>query len=645
MRHKNRSIALLVLVSSCTTELPLPSDGGKPPAGSPPTTNPPATSGNVIITDPADSGLEPLVRIPFCCSALEREFSVLLDGDELPGGAVCNWQFGDGFSADSCTVTHTYPWNGAFTAALSVRLPGGTTESAEFVVQIGSAAPVAETPAVSLQASAGSDIEAAAGEFVQLHPSITVSPESAAVTVSWRQVSGPTVYLEEAFTSCPSFTMPQLSPGSELVFEVIAASGGLTATSRLTVAAGEAQYADAVWADDPRFGYSAADATLAVQRAIDAGSAVVVVPNLGRDWLVSPIELRSNLRLVLEPGVVLAAKPGAYPSEYDSVLSAENVENLVIEGYGAVIRMPRDEYIPPFAYPDYVAGEWRHAIALRGVSNGEVLGVRIEGTGGDGIYISSAWDSVRTPCSDIVVRDCYVAQSYRNGIAVTSGENILVDGCTVTGTSGTLPKAGLIVEPNHYRDRVVNVEFHDTTVVNNEGSAFVISVSKLNHQSLPVSVLISDCRASYSGQPSLRAMMTAESAPRGTIEFRRCEVEGIYYSGAWGRWDPGAAIRLRFVDCVWRDVARNSWVTPIAFEMLKSASASSLGGIEFSGCVLFDEKLREPFVVTAADVTAEAFNIFGELRVVSQVHGRVDDVPAPLCPELLLDYSTTMDGP
>ena len=68
------------------------------------------------------------------------------------------------------------------------------------------------------------------------------------------------------------------------------------------VQAGKRAEANAAW-----WGFDEEDATEAIQAAIRSGAKRVIVPNVGKDWIVRPLQLASDQELVLEPGVVITA--------------------------------------------------------------------------------------------------------------------------------------------------------------------------------------------------------------------------------------------------------------------------------------------------------------------------------------------------
>ena len=106
------------------------------------------------------------------------------------------------------------------------------------------------------------------------------------------------------------------------------------------VAAGTRTEANAAW-----WGFDEEDATEALQAAVNSGAKKVIVPSMGKDWIVRPIQLAGDQELVLEHGVVITAKRGEYRGKGDSVFRAQDVANLTIRGKGATVRMHKRDYI------------------------------------------------------------------------------------------------------------------------------------------------------------------------------------------------------------------------------------------------------------------------------------------------------------
>ncbi len=133
-------------------------------------------------------------------------------------------------------------------------------------------------------------------------------------------------------------------------------------------------------------------------------------------------------------------------------------------------------------------------------------------------------------------------------------------------------------------------------------------------------------------------MIGEEGAPNGTIEFRRCEIATIIYSGVWGRWDPNAPTKLKFTECSWRDVARNHTVAPLQFEIVNSGTTGAGGGIEFVNSSLYDEYNRDPMILIADGLEQDTLNIFGNINIFNETIAETATIVMPHCPQLLFNH-------
>jgi hypothetical protein len=93
-------------------------------------------------------------------------------------------------------------------------------------------------------------------------------------------------------------------------------------------------------ANAARWGFDEDDSTEALQAAIKSGAKRVVVPDMKQDRIVRPIQLAGDQELIFESGVVITAKRGSYRGGGDTVLNADNVDNLTIRGAGTVRSTP-----------------------------------------------------------------------------------------------------------------------------------------------------------------------------------------------------------------------------------------------------------------------------------------------------------------
>ncbi len=353
---------------------------------------------------------------------------------------------------------------------------------------------------------------------------------------------------------------------------------------------GKRTTANAAW-----WGFDPEDATSALQSAIDSGALRVVVPKMESDWIVRPLMLAGGQEIVFEQGVVVTAKKGEYKGRNDSVLNAFEKENIRLVGYGATIRMQKDDYMTDA----YEKAEWRMVVNLRSCTNVEILGLTLADSGGDGIYLGVAGSRAYT--RNVHIKDVVLDNNYRQGISVIGCESLLIEDCVFRNTWGTPPEAGIDLEPNHPGERLTDCTIRNCIFENNRGFGIQIYANPLDSTSEDLSVLFENCvvRSDYGG--GIYAGAIRDNGPGGVIEFRNCRVER---SAKWGLMvsDKSASRALvRFIDCSWENTATAEELenaAPIVLRGRKDRGVTALGGIEFKGCTLSDSFDR-PFMTAS----------------------------------------------
>lgn len=376
------------------------------------------------------------------------------------------------------------------------------------------------------------------------------------------------------------------------------------------VTAGELKVAEATW-----WGFDPEDSTEAVQQAIDSGARTVVVPFVGLPWIVRPLTLRGNLNFLLEPGVVLLAKRGEFSGKGDSLLTVAGCDNVTIRGYGATLRMWKQDY----QNPPYEPAEWRMGIRIAGCKNVRVEGFRIESSGGDGIYIDGGGGSNRLWSEDIAIRDCVVDDHHRQGISVISCENLLVEKCVFSNTSGTPPTAGIDLEPDGPEQRLVHCLIRNCRFENNEGHNILVYLKPMTRASEPVSIRFENCLSIMGGvddpPPADRSRIgwagmavgaISDDGPQGLIEFVNCTSINAGKEGVRVFDKSAHSAKVRFANCTWQ----GAWTwddptdpvprVPVSLHLRRPELTKALGGVDFEHCVVIDSENR-PAVNYARD--------------------------------------------
>jgi hypothetical protein len=350
------------------------------------------------------------------------------------------------------------------------------------------------------------------------------------------------------------------------------------------------------------WGFDKTDATRFLQAAIDSRAAKVIVPNMGADWIITPITLAAEQEIFLEPGVAISAKRGAFKGSHDSLFRAQAKSNITIGGYGATLRMRKQDYMSKA----YQKAEWRSALYFDSCSGIKVYGLTIRDTGGDGVYLGDAGEPGYN--RDIVIQDVLFDNNYRQGISVISAENLLVHNCVFKDTGGTGPAGGIDLESDGPSNRMVNITVRNCIAENNQGPGFIVSPAKLSSASKDISVLFEHCYVKSGRGHGLMVSGVKDDGPQGLIEFRNCHVEKTYLHGARILDKSAESARVRFVNCTWNDVATGVDDAggyegvpnlPIMVHLRGVAWSNKPGGIEFVNCTVNDARDR-PFIAFRA---------------------------------------------
>lgn len=391
------------------------------------------------------------------------------------------------------------------------------------------------------------------------------------------------------------------------------------------VLSGKRTVANAAW-----WGFDSEDSTAALQGAINSGARQVVIPYMGSEWIVRPIKLVSNQEIVFEPGVVVVAKKGEFKGVSDTLFRASDKHDITLRGYGAVLKMQKQDYMKPEYSRQGWA--WRHILALDGCSNIKVLGLTLKDSGGDGIYLGETKINNYLPCKDITIRDCVCDNNYRQGISVISAENLRIANCIFKNTSGHSPSAGIDLEPNKSRNKLTNIVISNCISDNNQGRGFVVSLHNLTKRSADISIQFVDCHVKGCGR-GLSVVTNSKEGPKGLIEFRNCAVEDTLGAGIWIVTNT-RSFDLRFVDCKIKNANSASafpekkyifsdkeFSFPIVLRTRRQKPSEKPVTIRFAGCCVYDKKARPAIYVRTSGTGA--INAEGTIYVQNKFAGKL----------------------
>ncbi|MFP4502619.1 MAG: right-handed parallel beta-helix repeat-containing protein [Candidatus Hydrogenedentota bacterium] len=363
--------------------------------------------------------------------------------------------------------------------------------------------------------------------------------------------------------------------------------------------------ANAAW-----WGFEPEDSTALLQAAIDSGAETVRIPFMSVPWIVTGLELRSNQTIVLEPGVVILAKEGAFKGKSDCLVNARLVENVRIVGTGATLRMRKADY----QTDGYEPAEWRHTLSLRGVRNVVVDGLRLESSGGDGIYFGTGGEK-RPYCENVTVKNVVCHDHHRQGMSVITARDLLIEDCILSDTDGTAPEAGIDVEPNRASEKLENVRIEDCIFRNNTGAAMQVYVKPLSVETAPIEVTFARCHVENNRGPGIR-VGAVPAGTRGYIRYEDCTIENTQRQGAYIYDKAADGARVTIATCSFANVgAASDSVIPLHLVVRRTEIAPTLGGVAFENVRIYDDAARHAIKVVGKPDTPAPRAITGDISV------------------------------
>ncbi len=276
------------------------------------------------------------------------------------------------------------------------------------------------------------------------------------------------------------------------------------------------------------------DDTEWLQSLLNTRERDVIIPAGERPWYTGPLFVTGNdRRIEFEAGCTIKALPGSFQGLNDCLLTVIDADNLIISGFDATLYMPRSDY----QRKPYERGEWRHSVAIFRSQNITVEGLRIEGSGGDGVYVGQRREE--PVCENITLRHLQLIDHHRQGVSVIAVKGFLMEYCYVSGTKGTPPAAAIDFEPNSGLYGITGAVIRDCVFERNAGPGILVYLIKLNPDHPPVDILIerTTSRRNLSGT----AIYSIPKGVRGHIEFRDCDIRGIRWI-----WTP-KSFTVRFL--------------------------------------------------------------------------------------------------
>ena len=362
-----------------------------------------------------------------------------------------------------------------------------------------------------------------------------------------------------------------------------------------------------------------------IQKAIDSGDDTVIIPNVGKPWIVGDrILARSpNQKIVFEPGVVLLAQKGGFKKPNTSMLMVQT-DNVTISGYGATFQMQKDDYLNPELYEK---SEFRHALVVRGANNFVVEGLTLKDAGGDGLFVSHGRKVKGKSIPDRrfssgTIRDIVTDNNYRLGLSIMSAKDLTVENSVFKNTGGTRPASGVDIEPDRGWQRLANIQFNNNKFINNDRNGIQIGLGKYRGEdTTDISIAFDGCEIINNDEAGIKINTNKAGVydgATGIISVKNCDIDGSGENGIHVKSDhidPEKTIKLAFEDITVRNTKNN---TPESFPvtLFNTHKPGVVANINFGKNFVIEDDFNRPGVYSSHFSRKHGLaNIHGKIKV------------------------------
>ncbi|MDO4897288.1 MAG: family 20 glycosylhydrolase [Moraxella sp.] len=282
------------------------------------------------------------------------------------------------------------------------------------------------------------------------------------------------------------------------------------------------------------------DDTIAIQKAIDtagnAGGGTVIIPS--GTYMINAIThktswggdsaglmMRDNVTVIMQPDTILQAIPNDFKGY--SIFTFKQVQNAHLKG-GTLLGERHEHIVHSGDVADDALsdeanrGEWGMGVSILSSQHIIIEDVIAKDFWGDGFYIAnSTFTQPKVRTEDIILNNVIADGNRRQGISIIDGEKIKILHSQFKNTGGTLPGAGIDVEPEDTdsvddleiaysvfsgnanagvlfiseagkSESITNVNFHHNTITGNKGGGLnadglndsIIANNIIDHNSL-----------------------------------------------------------------------------------------------------------------------------------------------------------------
>lgn len=155
------------------------------------------------------------------------------------------------------------------------------------------------------------------------------------------------------------------------------------------------------------------------------------------------IPVRGDTELIINGTIKLL--PNSYGKYYMIHIMGDNI---IIRGKGTIIG-DRAKHLGK-------DGQWGFGIYVNKAHHVTISGLSIRECWGDCIYVYGM-------SADVIIKDCDLSYGRRQGISITSADNVTIENCKISHIKGTAPEYAIDIEPN-LNDTVRTVKIKNVVI-------------------------------------------------------------------------------------------------------------------------------------------------------------------------------------
>jgi len=232
------------------------------------------------------------------------------------------------------------------------------------------------------------------------------------------------------------------------------------------------------------------DYTNYLQIGVDMNS-YILMPNFPILINKNGLQLHSNQTIVFQENSSLIMEPNE-EANY-GMLNIIDVENIKI--INPILKGDRDHHLGS-------EGEWGMGLNILSSKNVKVINSNISNLWGDAVYVGeipykerAKYNRLDFFCENVIIDGGVIENNRRNGISVISVKELLIQNILIRNTNGTLPMAGIDLEPNNNEQFLENIIIKNVTTQNNGEVGIKYVPSRFfGSRKKNVSILIDDCK-------------------------------------------------------------------------------------------------------------------------------------------------------